>query len=105
MESPDNLGTNNLDVYGQTESFQLPARKTRSGRAFISIIKTTTHVCPEVEIVPPTKIVSASSIDHRGQVKSELAVLLATTVDGLPVGPAHTKSSLFPGQVSEFSSK
>ena len=102
LESSDNLGTNNLDVYGQTESFQLPARKTRSGRAFISIIKTTSHVCPEVEIIPPTKIVSASSIDHRGQVKSELAVLLATTVDGLPVCPAHN-SSLFPGQVQHVS--
>ena len=102
LESSDNLGTTHLDVYGQAESLQLPARKTRSGRAFLSIMKSTNHVCPEVEILPPTKFVSSSVIDHRGQVKSELAVLLATTVDGLPVCPAHNKSSLFPGQVLDF---
>jgi hypothetical protein len=101
-ESSDNLGTTNLDVYGQSEDLQLPARKTRSGRAFISIIKTTTHVCPEIEIIPPTEIVSAFSIDPRGRVPSELAVLLATTVDGLPVCPAHN-SSLYPGQVQNVS--
>jgi hypothetical protein len=101
-ESSDNLGTTNLDVYGQSEDLQLPARKTRSGRAFISIIKTKTHVCPEIEIIPPTEIVSAFSIDPRGRVPSELAVLLATTVDGLPVCPAHN-SSLYPGQVQNVS--
>ncbi len=102
LESSDNLGTTHLDVYGQAESFQLPSRNTRSGRAFLSIMKSTNHVCPQIEIVPPNKFVSASVIDHRGQVKSELAVLLATTVDGLPVCPAHNKSSLFPGQVLDF---
>jgi hypothetical protein len=102
LADTDNLGTPILDVYGQPDHIPLPARKTRSGRAYFSLLKATHHVCPQIEIAPPDPFVSAPVIDLRGQVQSELAALLATTVDGLPVGPAHTKSSLFPGQVSEF---
>jgi hypothetical protein len=104
LAGSDNLGTPTLDVYGQPDHIPLPARTTRSGRAYISLLKTTQHVCPQIEIAQPDPVMSASVIDLGGQVQSALrcATLLAATDDSSPVGPAHTESSSLPGQESEF---
>ena len=70
--SSDNLGTPVLDVYGQPDHIPLPARTTRSGRAYSSLLKTTTHVCSEIDIAQPDPVVCDSVYDLGGQVQSTL---------------------------------
>ena len=104
LADPDNLGTPVMDVYGQPDHLPLPSRTTRSGRAYSSLLKTTEHCCPQIEIALPDTVVGAAVIDLRGREQLDLrcATFLATTENNLPVGPAHIESSLFPGQESNF---
>ena len=102
MPEPDgssNLGTPILDVFGKpNDATPIIRKQTRSGRAYSSLLKQTSHVCPELENAKPEHVFCAPANDPRNQANSGLwcPTLLASTDDSSPVGPALTDSLRLP---------
>ena len=99
LEAPDNLGTPALDVFGQPDdSPPVVHKRTRSGRAYLSILKQTSHVCPhDLENNKPNLVFCANASGNQAKSGMECPTFNLSFNDS-PVPPVPSDSLLLPEQ-------
>ena len=102
-ELQGHLGKPGLDVYGQADSTVLPARRTRSGRAYSVNLKPI-MVYPRAAIAQPDLPHALATGDFTLKSTSlpetppQVVPIVATPEENIPVCRAHSSSSELPGQ-------